>query len=136
MEHLINLTQDDNSLDKVMTPNTKNKKNSQLENAIEEVFKNKKNKIKIFAICGGQSCGKTKIANYFLNKIDKSILISERDFYKGSHNIKRRKSYEEKELFMISDDNNEYSKDRKKKLVNLSDPECYDWNKLKVFSYK
>ena len=44
---------------------------------IETLFKQVKGKTKIFGICGGTSCGKSKITNYFHSKIEKSIVLCE-----------------------------------------------------------
>jgi len=53
------------------------RKYSNLEKEIDSVFKQTTPGLKIFGICGGPSCGKSKITKYLSNKIDKSIIIAE-----------------------------------------------------------
>ena len=83
MDHLLNmqskkLTEEEEAkLNLNLTPKTLARKYSNLEKEIESVFKQGKPSLKIFGICGGPSCGKSKITKYFSNKIDKSIVIAE-----------------------------------------------------------
>lgn len=84
MEYLFNLNRknsEDDDLEGVkmqysFTPQPSlSRKYSNIE--IETLFKQVKGKTKIFGICGGTSCGKSKMTNYFHTKIDKSIVICE-----------------------------------------------------------
>lgn len=86
MEYLLNLrhkNSDDDDYDGLkltysFTPQPSlNRKYSNIDKEIEILFKQVKGKTKIFGICGGFSCGKSKITNYFHTKIDKSIVICE-----------------------------------------------------------
>ena len=53
------------------------RKYSNLEKEIDTVFRQNTPSLKIFGICGGPSCVKSKITKYFNNKIEKSIIIAE-----------------------------------------------------------
>ncbi len=86
MEYLLNLNHknseeddyDDLKMTYSFTPQPSlNRKYSNIDKEIEILFKQVKGKTKIFGICGGPSCGKSKITNYFHSKIDKSIVICE-----------------------------------------------------------
>jgi dephospho-CoA kinase len=90
--------------------------------------------LKFFGICGGSSCGKSKITKYFQSKIHHSIVVAEKDFLKTFKPSQRKKSFhEEKEnLFAVSNTQDAYSQERKQRLIELNDPESYDWDNLNV----
>jgi hypothetical protein len=60
-----------------LTPKSLARKYSSLEKEIDSLFKGGKPNLKIFGICGGSSCGKSKITKFFQTKIQKSIIIAE-----------------------------------------------------------
>jgi hypothetical protein len=84
MDHLLNLQgkksekiEEDEAIYNVnLTPKTLARKYSNLEKEIDSVFEHG-NKLKIFGICGGSACGKSKITQYFQNRIEKSVIIAE-----------------------------------------------------------
>ena len=86
----------------------------------------KKQKVFIVALCGGQGSGKTKLSKVLNKNVPRSAIIEEKNYYK-SKNLKRKLSYEIEPLI---EDCTEYSKKRKLLLVELSDPNSYDYDKL------
>ena len=86
----------------------------------------KKQKVFIVALCGGQGSGKTKLSKVLNKNVPRSAIIEEKNYYK-SNNLKRKLSYEIEPLI---EDCTEYSKKRKLLLVELSDPNSYDYDKL------
>jgi len=122
MKHLENLEGIDN-----LAPYTPPQKMNQL--ILDNFGKNidvKKPKVIIVGLCGGQGGGKTKLSKILSKNVPKSAIIEERSYFKAL-TVKRKMSYEIEPLFV---DIGGYSKDRKLLLVELSDPNSYDYEKL------
>ena len=83
-------------------------------------------KIIIVGLCGGQGGGKTKLSKILSKNIPRSAIIEERSYFKVMKS-KRKLSYEIEPLF---EEIGGYSKERKLLLVDLSNPDCYDYEKL------
>ena len=96
-----------------------------IEEKMKNIFFHDK-KIGFIGLCGGQASGKTKIANYFHKNITTSAIISEKDFFKANI-INRNVSTDKEPLIGAYDD---YSKERKALLIELSNPNSYDYDKL------
>jgi hypothetical protein len=143
MEYLKNLQKktdeeeyDDLKLTYSFTPQpTLNRKYSNLEREIDTLFKEVKGKTKIFGICGGTSCGKSKITHYFQSRIDRSVIICEKDFFDKNKDSATKKAFvdDKENLFVLSNSDDGWSSERKHKLINYNDPDCYDWDSLIVF---
>jgi len=86
----------------------------------------KKQKVFIVALCGGQGSGKTKLSKVLNKNVPRSAIIEEKNYYK-SNSLKRKLSYDIEPLI---EDCVGYSKKRKILLVELSDPNSYDYDKL------
>jgi hypothetical protein len=142
MEHLQNLQNsqpkknEESELEKrlsfTLSPQITTKFN--FEKEIDSLLKNDTPTLKIFGICGGSSCGKSKITKYFQSRIDRSIVIAEKDFLKKEKSSSRKKSAnEDKEsLFAVNNNQDGYPIERKQRLIELNDPEFYDWDRLTV----
>lgn len=84
MDHLLNIQskkvekneEEEAKYNVNLTPKTLARKYSNLEKEIDSVFEQGQ-KLKIFGICGGPACGKSKITKYFQNRIEKSVIIAE-----------------------------------------------------------
>ena len=85
-----------------------------------------KPRVIIVGLCGGQGGGKTKLSRVLSKNVPKSSIIEERSYFKALSS-KRKLSYEIEPLFV---DIGGYSKDRKLLLVELSNPNSYDYEKL------
>lgn len=134
MEHLKNLEEEEDvKISFSLSPEAT--KMTNLEKEIDSLLKTSTPTVKVFGICGGSSCGKSKITQYFVNKIEGSIVIAEKDFFNVKEEKKPRKKsfYDDKEnLFAVSNSQDGYAQERKQKLIDLNDPECYDWDNLLV----
>ena len=106
-------------------PKPRKKSYDIIEEKMKNIFYHGK-KIGFIGLCGGQASGKTKIANYFHKNIPKSAIISEKDFFKVEK-INRKLSSGEEPLIGEYDG---YSKERKILLMELSNPDSYDYDKL------
>ena len=91
-----------------------------------ENFEQKKPKIMIVGLCGGQGGGKTKLSKILCKNIPNSAIIEERSYFK-TITSKRKLSYDIEPLF---DEVGGYSKDRKLFVVELSNPQSYDYEKF------
>ncbi len=117
-----------------MSPQVNSKLN--LEKEIDSLLKKDTRSVKIFGICGGSSCGKSKITKYFQNKIRHSIVIAEKDFLKKPVQQRKKSYHDDKEnLFAVSNEQDGYSKERKEKLIELNDPDFYEFDRLSVCFY-
>ena len=85
-----------------------------------------KQEVIIIGLCGGQGGGKTKLSKILSKNVPKSSIIEERSYFKVMP-AKRKLTTEVEPLF---GEIGGYSKDRKLLLVDLSDPNCYDYEKL------
>ena len=103
---------------------TNNRKQLMLEDPLKSMDKNQK--VFIVGICGGQGGGKTKLAKFLCKTINKSAIIEERSYFKVLK-VKRKVTYEDG--FLLSKFG-EFSEERKKLLVELSNPLSYDYKKL------
>ena len=84
----------------------------------------KDKKISFIGLSGGQASGKTKIANYVKKNVPKILIINEKDFFKmeyNNQNLKNESPY---------DNIDTYPRQRKKLITQLSNPLCYDYDKL------
>ena len=114
----------DKSLPAIL-PKPRKKSLDMIEEKMKNIFYHGK-KIGFIGLCGGQASGKTKIANYFHKNIPTSAIISEKDFFKAEI-INRKLSAGNEPLIGEYDD---YSKERKILLMELSNPNSYDYDKL------
>jgi len=135
MEHLQNLQEKDTDYDKRLSFTLSPQINSKLnfEKEIDSIFKNNPVNLKVFGICGGSACGKSKITKYFQSKINRSIVIAEKDFLKNENSQRKKSYHEDKEnLFAVNNSQDGYSLERKQKLIDMNDPDFYDWERLAV----
>ena len=86
----------------------------------------KNQKVFIVGICGGQGGGKTQLAKVLSKNTPGSAIIEERDFFKPL-TTKRKLSAGDEPLV---GEFGGYSKERKLLLVELSNPNSYDYDKL------
>jgi uridine kinase len=91
-----------------------------------ENFEQKKPKIMIVGLCGGQGGGKTKLSKILCKNIPNSAIIEERNFFK-TLTTKRKLSAGDEPLV---GEFGGYSKNRKLLLVELSNPNSYDYDKI------
>ena len=112
-----------NFLDKIASPQISKKT---FFNEFTESFELKKPKIMIVGLCGGQGGGKTKLSKILCKNIPNSQIIEERSYFK-TMTSKRKLSYDIEPLF---DEVGGYSKDRKLFVVELSNPQSYDYDKF------
>ena len=82
--------------------------------------------VAFIGLCGGQASGKTQIANYFQKNIPGSAIIAERDFFKIGKTNRKMSSSDEP----LVGDVDGYDPERKNLLIQLSNPEFYDHDKL------
>ena len=109
-----------------LTPNigATHRKSLCLEDSLKTMDKNQK--VFIVGICGGQEGGKTKLAKILCKNVNKSAIIEERNYFKLSK-AKRKLTYGDELLMGKFGD---FTEDRKLLLVELSNPNSYDYNKL------
>jgi uridine kinase len=105
------------------TPILKSKKMS-LEDSLETMEKGQK--VFIVGICGGQGGGKTKLSKVLSEKVSKSEVIEERNFFKPQSTQRKLSRGDEHLVGEFGG----YSKKRKILLVELSNPQSYDYEKL------
>ena len=108
-------------INEILSP--KPRKNS-LEILEDNKFKGKK--IFFIGICGGQASGKSKVANYFKKNLKNAAIIAENNFFK-QEKTPRKFSATDEPLIGEADG---YSQERKLLLNDLSNPECYNHDKL------
>lgn len=90
------------------------------------IIKEKDRQVYFVGITGGGGSGKTKIAEYLKKDFEKCAVISEKSFF-----IQENKNQEFiKEHKELLDDFPDYSKERRKYLIDINNPECYDYDKL------
>ena len=108
-------------INEILSP--KPRKNS-LDILEDDKFKGKK--IFFIGLCGGQASGKSKIANYFKTNLKNAAIIAEKNFFK-QEKTSRKFSATDEPLIGEADG---YSQERKMLLNDLSNPECYNHDKL------
>ena len=108
----------------LFTPKLQRKNNDYLEESVKSM--NRSQKVFIVGLCGGQGGGKTKLSKVLSKNIPGSAIIEERNFFKPL-TIKRKLSAGDEPLV---GEFGGYSKDRKLLLVEFSNPNSYDYDKL------
>ena len=106
------------------TPKLKSKTSELLEDSMDLMKTDQK--VFIVGLCGGQGGGKTKLSKVLSKNIPNSAIIEERNFFK-TLTIKRKLSAGDEPLV---GEFGGYSKSRKLLLVELSNPNSYDYDKL------
>ena len=82
-------------------------------------------------ICGGQSSGKTLIANYISNKMTgRTMTIIEEDFFMGANLNQRKKSLSLDKETLLTDQKSNFTQENKLRLIEFSQIESYDWEKF------
>lgn len=89
-------------------------------------FDAKSPKVIIVSICGGQGGGKTKLSKILCKNISKSAIIEERSYFKIEESNNKLNTESEP----IFDEIGGYKKERKLLMVDLSNPNSYDYAKL------
>lgn len=123
---MVDHLEDLEKLNKLSTLTPPQKMNQMIVDNFGKNFDLKKPKVIIVGLCGGQGGGKTKLSRILSKNIPNSAIIEERSYFKVLTS-KRKLSYEIEPLFV---EIGGYSKDRKLLLVELSDPNSYDYDKL------
>ena len=109
-----------------ITPHYRKSSIDNISNIVSTIhFKDGKS-ILLIGICGGQASGKKKISEYFHNHIKRSETICEMSFFKP--NEKDRQLSKEDEY--LAKDYNFYSKDRRLYLIDICNPDFYDYEKF------
>ena len=108
----------------LFTPKLQRKNNDYLEESVKSM--NRSQKVFIVGLYGGQGGGKTKLSKVLSKNIPGSAIIEERNFFKPL-TIKRKLSAGDEPLV---GEFGGYSKDRKLLLVEFSNPNSYDYDKL------
>ena len=106
------------------TPKLKSKTNQLLESSMQSIKPDQK--VFIVGLCGGQGGGKTKLSKVLSKNIPNSAIIEERNFFK-TLTTKRKLSAGDEPLV---GEFGGYSKIRKLLLVELSNPNSYDYDKI------
>ena len=60
------------------------------------------------------------------------LKIFQKDFLKAEHTNKNSYREDKESLFAINNEDDGWSQDRKEKLINYGNPDCYDWDKFIV----
>ena len=102
------------------------KMNKLVINDFGKNFDAKSPKIIIVGLCGGQGGGKTKLSKILCKNISKSAIIEERSYFKKTES-NNNLNYESEPIF---DEIGGYKKERKLLMVELSNPNSYDYEKL------
>ena len=89
-------------------------------------FDAKSPKVIIVGLCGGQGGGKTKLSKILCKNIQKSAIIEERSYFKNAES-NNNSNYDSEPIF---DEIGGYKKERKILMVELSNPNSYDYEKL------
>lgn len=97
-----------------------------LNNNVLNAFKNKNNII--IGICGGQSCGKSLISSYIDKLLEKTEILSEKDFFIG--NKERRKSNVDDKINVLQMTDDDYSTTRKNRLAEINNYNNFDFESL------
>ena len=105
-----------------MTPKLKSKP----ELFFDKELMRKGQKVFIVGLCGGQGGGKTQLSKVLCKNIPNSAIIEERNFFKA-FTMKRKLSAGDEPLV---GEFGGYSKNRKLLLVELSNPNSYDYDKI------
>ena len=108
-----------------LTQSVRRKSLDLIEKAVSDIKLNDKKAIFV-GISGGPSSGKTKLSQYFHNKIEKSEIIKELSFFKVNNkenNIKSEDEYLIKEY-------DKYNKERRKYLIEKSFHNSFDYDKF------
>lgn len=98
-----------------------------IDKIVIRLSQEKKDNVLFIGICGGQGSGKKKISHFFNNKIKNSECISEMSFFKPPDEKNRIIPKEDEYLV---EDNKFYSKKRRLYLIDLCNPESYDYEKF------
>lgn len=106
----------------VISPKPRKKSLFLIQEKIAKERRSGKNVV-LIGLCGGQSSGKTKIAQYYQKNIPNSKVISEKGYFKN-----RTRKLSANEPFI--EDFDGYSKERKTLLIELSKPDSYDHEAL------
>ncbi len=96
-----------------------------LEKTVSNI-KFKGHKVVFVGISGGPASGKTKIAQYFHNYIQRSATLSELNFYSPSES---KRNINKEDEYLI-EDYDIYSKERRLFLIDLCNPNSYDYKKF------
>ena len=108
-----------------LTPSVRRKSFDLIEKAVSDIQLG--DNIAIFVgISGGPSNGKTKLSQYFHKLIEKSEIIKELSFFK-INNIE--KNIKDEDEYLIKEYEN-YSKDRRKFLIEKCFPNSFDYDKF------
>lgn len=122
-----------------LTPNA-NRKNSdfiiqEIKNNFSNIEKNNNNKIKLIAICGGQSSGKSMISLYFKNRLKHAKILCEKEFFIGQKERKKSVSGSDVKSKIINSEDDGYPESRKTRLIETNSIKCFDFNALKNALY-
>ena len=123
---MVDHLEDLENINRIATYTPPQKMNQMILDNFGKNFDLKKPKVIIVGLCGGQGGGKTKLSRVLSKNIPNSAIIEERSYFKVLTS-KRKLSYDIEPLFV---EIGGYSKDRKLLLVELSDPQSYDYEKL------
>lgn len=114
-----------NRMNETISPKPRKKSINQLVETLgEKLFHGKK--VAFFGICGGQASGKTQIARYFKKNIPESTIIAERDFFKMTKQGRKLSTGDQPMVGEV----NKWETERQNYLIQLSNPESYDYDKL------
>ena len=108
-----------------LTPSVRRKSFDLIEKAVSDIQLGD-NKAIFVGISGGPSSGKTKLSQYFHKLIEKSEIIKELSFFK-INNIE--KNIKDEDEYLIKENEN-YSKDRRKFLIEKCFPNSFDYDKF------
>ena len=108
-----------------LTPSVRRKSFDLIEKAVSDIQLGDNNAIFV-GISGGPSSGKTKLSQYFHKLIEKSEIIKELSFFK-INNIE--KNIKDEDEYLIKEYEN-YSKDRRKFLIEKCFPNSFDYDKF------
>ena len=106
------------------TPKISSKTNELLEDSVKSIKPDQK--VFIVGIYGGQGGGKTKLSKVLCKNIPCSAIIEERNFFKENTTSRKLSAGDEPLVGEFGG----YSKNRKLLLVELSNPNSYDYDKI------
>ena len=110
---------------KLGTPSFRRRSFDILENTVSNIIF-KGHKTVFVGISGGPASGKTKISQFFNNHITRSATICEMSFFNPSEKTPKINKEDEK----LIEDYDIYSKERRLYLIDICNPDSYDYDKF------
>ena len=110
---------------KLGTPSFRRRSFDILENTVSNIIF-KGHKTVFVGISGGPASGKTKISQFFNNHITRSATICEMSFFNPSEKTRKINKEDEK----LIEDYDIYSKERRLYLIDICNPDSYDYDKF------